>query len=188
MRHFARNALGLVYMNLLDPDLFRTDISVARARELFVDYCGGVEIENHNYCNRTCWFCPNAQIDRRTDVTLMPDALFAKIIDDLASVDWHRKLSWSRYHEAFADDSIFDRLTTARAALPRAVERDDVIAGLRKASPDRDELLDQGDTLLMLIQQHNQKEEHILYPMCENALDAEWTEIHERLASYPPIE
>jgi len=120
MRHFARNALGLVYMNLLDPDLFRTDISVARARELFVDYCGGVEIENHNYCNRTCWFCPNAQIDRRTDVTLMPDALFAKIIDDLASVDWHRKLSWSRYHEAFADDSIFDRLTTARAALPRA--------------------------------------------------------------------
>ena len=46
----------------------------------------------------------------------------------------------------------------------------------------------EGDTLLLLIQQHNQKEEHILYPMCENALAAEWTEIHERLASYPPIE
>jgi iron-sulfur cluster repair protein YtfE (RIC family) len=56
------------------------------------------------------------------------------------------------------------------------------------ARGDHDELLDQGDTLLMLIQQHNQKEEHILYPMCENALDAEWTEIHERLASYPSIE
>jgi hemerythrin-like domain-containing protein len=56
------------------------------------------------------------------------------------------------------------------------------------ARGDHDELLDQGDTLLMLIQQHNQKEEHILYPMCENALDAEWTEIHERLAAYPPIE
>jgi hemerythrin-like domain-containing protein len=39
----------------------------------------------------------------------------------------------------------------------------------------------------MLIQQHNRKEEHILYPMSENALGAEWTEIHERLAAYPPI-
>lgn len=56
------------------------------------------------------------------------------------------------------------------------------------ARGDRDELLDQGDTLLMLIQQHNQKEEHVLYPMSENALDAEWKEIHERLAVYPPIE
>jgi len=55
------------------------------------------------------------------------------------------------------------------------------------ARGDHDELLDQGDTLLMLIQQHNQKEEHILYPMSENALAAEWTEIHERLAAYPPI-
>ncbi|MHA1113216.1 MAG: radical SAM protein [Alphaproteobacteria bacterium] len=120
MRNVARNALGLVYMNLLDPDLFRADISVERARALFLEYCGGVEIENHNYCNRACWFCPNAQIDRRSNVTLMQESLFAKIIDDLASVDWHRKLSWSRYHEAFADESIFDRLKTARAALPRA--------------------------------------------------------------------
>jgi hemerythrin-like domain-containing protein len=53
---------------------------------------------------------------------------------------------------------------------------------------DDDELLDQGDTLLMLIQQHNQKEEHILYPMSEDALGAQWADIHERLGAYPPIE
>ncbi len=49
---------------------------------------------------------------------------------------------------------------------------------------DDDELLDLGDTLLMLIQQHNQKEEQMLYPMAERALTADWTKILERLAAY----
>ncbi|MCC6901968.1 MAG: hemerythrin domain-containing protein, partial [Polyangiaceae bacterium] len=40
-----------------------------------------------------------------------------------------------------------------------AVERGDVSGAL-----------DQGDTLLMLIQQHNVKEEGILYPMCDSVL------------------
>ncbi len=47
-----------------------------------------------------------------------------------------------------------------------------------------DELDDLGDTLLMLIQQHNQKEEHMLYPMAEQALTAEWAKIRERLIEY----
>ncbi len=49
---------------------------------------------------------------------------------------------------------------------------------------DSDELVDQGDTLLMLIQQHNQKEEQMLYPMAERALAADWTKILERLVAY----
>ncbi|MFQ5698683.1 MAG: hemerythrin domain-containing protein [Myxococcota bacterium] len=43
------------------------------------------------------------------------------------------------------------------------------------------ELLDQGDTLLMLIQQHNQKEEHMLYPMAEQALGDLWPRLREQL-------
>jgi iron-sulfur cluster repair protein YtfE (RIC family) len=35
-------------------------------------------------------------------------------------------------------------------------------------------LLDHGDTLLMLVQQHNLKEEHILYPMADARLSAQW--------------
>lgn len=46
---------------------------------------------------------------------------------------------------------------------------------------DFDELVDLGDTLLMLIQQHNQKEEHMLYPMAERALAADWPRIREQL-------
>ena len=49
---------------------------------------------------------------------------------------------------------------------------------------DYDELVDLGDTLLMLIQQHNQKEEHMLYPMAEQALTADWAKIRERLIEY----
>ena len=47
-----------------------------------------------------------------------------------------------------------------------------------------DELIDLGDTLLMLIQQHNQKEEHMLYPMAERALAADWPKLLERLVEY----
>jgi hemerythrin-like domain-containing protein len=36
---------------------------------------------------------------------------------------------------------------------------------------DIDTVLAQGDTLLMLIQQHNMKEENMLYPMCAQSLD-----------------
>lgn len=46
---------------------------------------------------------------------------------------------------------------------------------------DLQELLDEGDTLLLLIQQHNQKEEQMLYPMSEQALAAGWAELHDRL-------
>ena len=59
---------------------------------------------------------------------------------------------------------------------------DQMAAALERG--DREALLDQGDTLLMLIQQHNQKEEGMLYPMSERALASEWPALHERVAAY----
>jgi iron-sulfur cluster repair protein YtfE (RIC family) len=56
--------------------------------------------------------------------------------------------------------------------------------GAASSRGDHRELLDQGDTLLMLIQQHNQKEEGMLYPMSERALGAEWGEIRKRLEAW----
>jgi hemerythrin-like domain-containing protein len=49
---------------------------------------------------------------------------------------------------------------------------------------DAQEVVDLGDTMLMLIQQHNQKEETILYPMAQQMLDGDWPEISSRLESY----
>jgi hemerythrin-like domain-containing protein len=51
---------------------------------------------------------------------------------------------------------------------------------------DRDELLDQGETLHILIQQHNMKEEGMLYPMAEQLLGAEWPGLREKLARFEP--
>lgn len=45
-------------------------------------------------------------------------------------------------------------------------------------------VLDQGDTLLMLIQQHNVKEEGVLYPIADNVLTSAWSELAERLKKY----
>ena len=41
-------------------------------------------------------------------------------------------------------------------------------------------LLDQGDTLMMLIQQHNMKEEGVLYPMMSRALADDWPVLFAR--------
>ena len=49
---------------------------------------------------------------------------------------------------------------------------------------DTDEAMDVGDTLLMLIQQHNIKEEGMLYPMAQNLLSGEWAELAGRLEQY----
>ncbi len=45
-------------------------------------------------------------------------------------------------------------------------------------------VLDQGDTLLMVIQQHNAKEEGMLYPMADSALSHAWPTLAGRLARY----
>ena len=49
---------------------------------------------------------------------------------------------------------------------------------------DVDGALDQGDTLLMITQQHNVKEEQVLYPMAEDVLGARWPELREKLERY----
>ncbi|MDP1825828.1 MAG: hemerythrin domain-containing protein [Archangium sp.] len=55
----------------------------------------------------------------------------------------------------------------------------------RVKSGDLDGLLDQGDTLLMLIQQHNAKEEGMLYPMAAQVLGAQWGDLAAKLAALP---
>jgi len=46
------------------------------------------------------------------------------------------------------------------------------------------DVLDHGDTLLMVIGQHNAKEEGMLYPMAQAHLGQQWATISEKLARY----
>ncbi len=43
------------------------------------------------------------------------------------------------------------------------------------------QVMDLGDTLLMLVQQHNQKEEGMLYPMANDALGSGWDGLKEQI-------
>ena len=108
------------FANALPDDLLTDAISIDRAKELFSRYVDQVEIENHSFCNRVCWFCPNAFIDRRSVSHQMPEHVFETIVGGLSEIDYAGALTWSRFHEALASVRIFDRLATARAALPRA--------------------------------------------------------------------
>ena len=56
--------------------------------------------------------------------------------------------------------------------------------GASIAAGDTEEALDIGDTLLMLIQQHNMKEEGMLYPMAQNMLSGEWADLASKLEKY----
>lgn len=47
-----------------------------------------------------------------------------------------------------------------------------------------EEAMDIGDTLLMLVQQHNVKEEGMLYPMAENLLSGSWNDLAVILSEY----
>jgi hemerythrin-like domain-containing protein len=49
---------------------------------------------------------------------------------------------------------------------------------------DLEMLQDQGDTLMMLIQQHNMKEEGMLYPLSERHLQSAWDTITEKLSRF----
>jgi hemerythrin-like domain-containing protein len=49
---------------------------------------------------------------------------------------------------------------------------------------DYEALADHGDTLLILTQQHNVKEEGILYPMAEDHLGAQWEQLSQRLEKF----
>jgi len=96
-----------------------------------------------------------------------------------------------RHHIAMEEDVLFPAFEAATGMTqgPTAVMRDEhtqmrgLLDQMRAAlvSGDTQEMIDQGDTLLMLIQQHNQKEEAVLYPMAEQVLGAQWAELHGKL-------
>jgi hemerythrin-like domain-containing protein len=51
-------------------------------------------------------------------------------------------------------------------------------------SGDAGQAIELGDALLMLVQQHNESEENLLYPMAEDLLADEWDDLSRALAEY----
>jgi MoaA/NifB/PqqE/SkfB family radical SAM enzyme len=77
-----------------------------------------VEVEIHSYCNRKCAWCPNQFIDR-TEMKIMPEDMYFKILLDLKRAGYRGVISYSRYNEPMADIDLLKRRTeTAKLLLP----------------------------------------------------------------------
>lgn len=57
-------------------------------------------------------------------------------------------------------------------------------AGAALAAQDADEYAGNAETLLIMMQQHNMKEENILYPMCDQSLGAAVDQLADQLAAH----
>lgn len=107
----------------LSPDLL-DDLTGAPAevkRELFRRHVKLVEIETHAMCNRVCSFCPNEDGNRLRNARRTDPAMFARLFDELASIDYRRQIKVARYSEPLRDmEALFDCLAVARPRVPNA--------------------------------------------------------------------
>lgn len=111
--------------------------------------------------------------------------------NDRAAACWKRFDAAMRRHFAMEEEVLFPAFedATGMRGGPTQVMRMEhaqmlgVLEQMAAAAAEGDfeTLVDHGDTLLMLIQQHNVKEEGMLYPMADRALAAQWSEIKAKL-------
>jgi hypothetical protein len=104
----------------ISADHFSRELTPARARTLFKASVNQVEIETFTYCNRTCWFCPNARLDRRSTNRYMDEALYLRILEELSAIGYDQVITYRRYNEPLADRIILERLRQARRLLTKA--------------------------------------------------------------------
>ena len=114
---------------------------------------------------------------------------------DAARPAWVKFDAGMRRHIAMEEEVLFPAFESAAkmgGGGPTAVMRaehqqmigllDQIEAAI--GSGDAEQAMDIGDTLLMLIQQHNIKEEGMLYPMAENVLAGHWAKLAVLLEEY----
>ena len=98
-------------------------------------------------------------------------------------------ISATRNHLEIEEEKVFPRLAmevpmAAHGPLPVMLGEHEQMRGFMDAiaeaarTDSTQRVLDLGDTLLMLTQQHNSKEEGVLYPLCEQALADSWPELN----------
>jgi len=78
-----------------------------------------VEVEVFDFCNRTCWFCPNSVLNnRRGALQRMNANTYTRLLKELRDGGFKGIVSFSRYNEPFADDVIFEKISEAKRVLP----------------------------------------------------------------------
>ena len=100
-------------------------LSIEESAKLFKKNIVSVEIGTHNYCNRTCTFCPLSleSVNRRDfkNTIFMKDEVYENIMKQLATIDFDGRLDFSRYHEPTSHKKfIIEKIKIARSYLPKA--------------------------------------------------------------------
>lgn len=91
------------------------------AKDFFKQNVRLIEIELFSFCNRTCWFCPNSEIDRLSHNVVLEESTYLDIISQLAKVNYDGEITYSRYNEPLSNkDIILSRIKAARDMLPLA--------------------------------------------------------------------
>ena len=97
------------------------------AAEIFKKNINSVEIGTHNYCNRTCTFCPLSldSVNRRNfkNTIFMKDEMYESIMKQkrLQLILMQKRLDFSRYHEPTSHKKyIIEKIKIARSYLPNA--------------------------------------------------------------------
>jgi radical SAM protein with 4Fe4S-binding SPASM domain len=76
-----------------------------------------VELEINSMCNRTCWYCPNVSSKRPHGY--MEQALFEKIIAELADMDFDGAVSYHFYGEPLLDKRLLGFVEYTARQVPR---------------------------------------------------------------------
>lgn len=91
----------------MNADLFKRNIRM-------------VELEQHSYCNRKCWFCPNTFIDRQKPVEWLDLDVYKSILKDLCIIEYDQIISFSGNCEPFSQNDFILRVAEAREYLDDA--------------------------------------------------------------------
>lgn len=112
------------------PDILRTVAERPRAALRFVTANDVreapaplvVEVEVGTRCNRRCSYCPSGHPEFTPRMRLMPQAVFARIIDQLSQYSFSGRLSYHLYNEPLLRKDLEALLAYADAAVPNACQ------------------------------------------------------------------
>ena len=103
---------------------YQSQIEAAR-KSPYLDFPAHVHLETNALCNAACTFCPYPTLERKG--AKMPDALIAKIIEDLRDIPQTLpfQLSPFKVNEPFLDTRLFSILAQINRALAQRVAHAD---------------------------------------------------------------
>lgn len=117
----SHEVFGLAADSVICSAQFEALTDMGAMRESFRQAVRWVEIETSSQCNRHCSYCPNSRFDRSSGNDFLDSALYARILSDLAEIDFDGEIVFVGNNEILMHDRNFDYLAEARRRLGRAV-------------------------------------------------------------------